>query len=159
MRKSNWEPISLRWNKSPFPILSRPVPFSSLQFFGQEKRRKMSGSFLRNGGRRAYQFLFDRRSISPLSYPHHRSYVRSNLLSSKFRDSSSTTSHITPPIVLPSSSRSSVSSSVTRNGFVGWYLGMIEARPVLTKSLTACAIFTAADISSQVQNWPFCYKK
>lgn len=31
-----------------------------------------------------------------------------------------------------------------------WYLRMIEARPVLTKSVTAGAIFTAADVSSQM---------
>ena len=108
----------------------------------------MSGSFLRNGGRRAYQFLLERDSVSSLWKPHPRSF-RSNLLSSKFRDSSA--SHIIPPTLLPSASCSSVSSSVTRNGFVGWYLGMIQARPVLTKSLTAGAIFTAADISSQVR--------
>ena len=35
-------------------------------------------------------------------------------------------------------------------GVVGWYLGLLDARPVLTKSVTAAAIFTAADLSSQV---------
>lgn len=35
-------------------------------------------------------------------------------------------------------------------GFVIWYLGMIESRPVLTKSITASLIFTVADLSSQV---------
>jgi protein Mpv17 len=36
-------------------------------------------------------------------------------------------------------------------GFVGWYLGLIEARPVLTKAVTAATIFTAADLTSQVR--------
>ncbi|CAD6267740.1 unnamed protein product [Miscanthus lutarioriparius] len=35
-------------------------------------------------------------------------------------------------------------------GVVGWYLGLLDARPVLTKSVTAAAIFTAADLSSQM---------
>jgi protein Mpv17 len=35
-------------------------------------------------------------------------------------------------------------------GVVGWYLGVLDARPVLTKSVTAAAIFTVADLSSQV---------
>ncbi|KAG2277973.1 hypothetical protein Bca52824_060528 [Brassica carinata] len=44
---------------------------------------------------------------------------------------------------LPSSSSS---SSV---GFVGWYLGMVKSRPVLTKSVTSSLIYIAADLSSQ----------
>ncbi|AQK78674.1 PXMP2/4 family protein 4 [Zea mays] len=35
-------------------------------------------------------------------------------------------------------------------GVVGWYLGLLDARPVLTKSVTAAVIFTAADVSSQM---------
>ncbi|MQM14021.1 hypothetical protein Taro_046949, partial [Colocasia esculenta] len=34
-------------------------------------------------------------------------------------------------------------------GFVSWYLGMLDARPVLTKSVTAGVIFIAADLSAQ----------
>ncbi|ESQ51078.1 hypothetical protein EUTSA_v10022822mg [Eutrema salsugineum] len=44
------------------------------------------------------------------------------------------------------SSSSSSSSSV---GFVGWYLGMVKSRPVLTKSVTSSLIYIAADLSSQ----------
>ncbi|XP_047047586.1 PXMP2/4 family protein 4-like [Lolium rigidum] len=36
------------------------------------------------------------------------------------------------------------------SGVVAWYLGSIEARPVLTKSITAAAIFTVADLTSQM---------
>ncbi|KAJ4876812.1 Peroxisomal membrane 22 kDa (Mpv17/PMP22) family protein [Raphanus sativus] len=38
------------------------------------------------------------------------------------------------------------SSSV---GIVGWYLGMVKSRPVLTKGVTSCLIYIAADLSSQ----------
>lgn len=40
----------------------------------------------------------------------------------------------------------------SRNGLVGWYLDMIKARPILTKSITSAIIYTVADYSSQV--WP-----
>ncbi|CAH8361912.1 unnamed protein product [Eruca vesicaria subsp. sativa] len=43
-------------------------------------------------------------------------------------------------------SSSSSSSSV---GFVGWYLGMVKSRPVLTKGTTSSLIYIAADLSSQ----------
>ncbi|KAM1453630.1 hypothetical protein ACFXTH_003189 [Malus domestica] len=49
-----------------------------------------------------------------------------------------------------SSSKSSVEApSASKLGFVGWYLGMIQSRPILTKSVTAALIYTAADLSSQ----------
>lgn len=55
---------------------------------------------------------------------------------------------------LPAPAFSSVaflaSSSWARSGFVNWYLGVLAARPVLTKSLTAAAITVAADLFSQV---------
>ena len=41
-------------------------------------------------------------------------------------------------------------SWISNNGFVGWYLGMIKNRPVLTKSVTCSLIYIAADLSSQV---------
>ncbi|XP_047050313.1 PXMP2/4 family protein 4-like [Lolium rigidum] len=40
------------------------------------------------------------------------------------------------------------------SGVVAWYLGSIEARPVLTKSITAAAIFTVADLTSQMITLP-----
>lgn len=48
------------------------------------------------------------------------------------------------------------SSTPSRNGLglgpglVGWYLGMIKSRPVLTKSVTSSLIYIAADLTSQV---------
>ncbi|XP_010437706.1 PREDICTED: PXMP2/4 family protein 4-like [Camelina sativa] len=46
-------------------------------------------------------------------------------------------------------SSSSSSSAVSTAGFIGWYLGMVKSRPVLTKSVTSSLIYIAADLSSQ----------
>ncbi|KAL8264685.1 hypothetical protein R6Q59_022815 [Mikania micrantha] len=40
-------------------------------------------------------------------------------------------------------------ASMTNGGPIWWYLGMIKARPILTKSVTSAIIFTAADLTSQ----------
>lgn len=116
--------------------------------------------FLRSSGRQAHALLLRRlRPLHPhggLSNPSStaaRPYVRSRLLSSKFKEpTSSGVSSASTPVYSPSlsSSAAAASSSYARIGFVSWYLGMIEARPVLTKSLTAGSIFTAADLTSQV---------
>ncbi|KAK8958887.1 hypothetical protein KSP40_PGU009031 [Platanthera guangdongensis] len=106
----------------------------------------MSGSFLRSGGLRAREVLC--RCRSPLASGgavpvalRPRAFVSSIPAAAKFvRDSSS---HLSP------AASAFISSTASRNGFVSWYLGMIETRPILTKSLTAGAIFTAADISAQ----------
>ncbi|XP_075520826.1 protein SYM1-like [Primulina tabacum] len=47
------------------------------------------------------------------------------------------------------SSRASSSPSTSKLGFVGWYLGMVQTRPIVTKSVTSSFIYTAADLSSQ----------
>lgn len=44
----------------------------------------------------------------------------------------------------------STTSSKSKNGLVGWYLGLIKSRPILTKAVTSGIIYTAADFSSQV---------
>ena len=51
------------------------------------------------------------------------------------------------------SSSSSSSFSSSKIGLVGWYLGLIKSRPVLTKSITSSLIYIAADLSSQVMNF------
>lgn len=43
-------------------------------------------------------------------------------------------------------------SSITNSGLVGWYLGMIKTRPILTKSITSALIYTAADLTSQTMS-------
>ncbi|KAH7523716.1 hypothetical protein FEM48_Zijuj06G0041200 [Ziziphus jujuba var. spinosa] len=48
----------------------------------------------------------------------------------------------------PTSSPSSTSNSNT--GFVGWYLGKLQSRPIITKSISSSLIYAAADITSQM---------
>lgn len=47
-------------------------------------------------------------------------------------------------------SYSSSSSSNSRKGFLAWYLGMLDSRPILTKSISSALIYAAADSTSQV---------
>ena len=59
---------------------------------------------------------------------------------------------ISPSLFCSSSSSASfTTSSLSKVGFVGWYLGMVKSRPILTKSITCSLIYTAADLSSQVR--------
>ncbi|KAL6643621.1 hypothetical protein ACP70R_018387 [Stipagrostis hirtigluma subsp. patula] len=82
------------------------------------------------------------------------SHLRSHLISSKppHRQPppapSPVTSSRVAPTVAPTSRRTGAVGAGA--GVVGWYLGLLEARPVLTKSVTAATIFTAADLSSQM---------
>ncbi|KAG6510993.1 hypothetical protein ZIOFF_029042 [Zingiber officinale] len=55
--------------------------------------------------------------------------------------------HLAPAL---SSAAFFASSSWARSGFVNWYLGVLSARPILTKSLTAAATTVAADLFSQI---------
>ncbi|KAE9589355.1 hypothetical protein Lal_00000496 [Lupinus albus] len=66
-----------------------------------------------------------------------REYETSPMFSSSFCFSSS------------SSSATAAATSISKVGFVGWYLGMIKSWPILTKSFTSAFIYTAADLSSQ----------
>ncbi|KAF8406226.1 hypothetical protein HHK36_008311 [Tetracentron sinense] len=113
----------------------------------------MSGRFLKNGGKSCINRLLERRSMadfcSSTEIPiltkqrHLRAYARSPLLFKKIKDSG----------ISPSLSSSSPSLS-SKTGFIGWYLGMIECRPVLTKSITSALIYTLADLSSQLITQP-----
>ncbi|XP_068657221.1 uncharacterized protein [Aristolochia californica] len=106
----------------------------------------MSAGFLRNGGRVCCRLgVLYRNSLLPdsslLARQSRRPCARSSVVNAKsgrWEFSSSTSSFC------------SSSASSARNGFVSWYLGMIESRPVLTKSITAGIIFTVADVSSQM---------
>ncbi|KAK9715837.1 hypothetical protein RND81_06G192900 [Saponaria officinalis] len=51
--------------------------------------------------------------------------------------------------VSSSSSKKSVGRVLSKVGFVGWYLGMIKSRPIVTKSLTSSLIYVVADFTSQ----------
>ncbi|KAK7269910.1 hypothetical protein RIF29_22713 [Crotalaria pallida] len=64
-----------------------------------------------------------------------------SMFSSSFCSSSSSTSTATA---------TAAATSISKVGFVGWYLGMVKSRPILTKSVTSALIYTAADLSSQI---------
>ncbi|XP_072973943.1 uncharacterized protein [Typha angustifolia] len=108
---------------------------------------------MRGGGERARALLLHHSLRARLSNPfppYQETYIRSHLLSSKSKNPSSSSIYSSSICSSSSSSSSTTTTSSTRNGLVGWYLRMIESRPVLTKSLTAGAIFTAADVSCQM---------
>lgn len=50
----------------------------------------------------------------------------------------------------PAMFSSSAGTTSSKVGLVGWYLGMVKSRPIVTKSVTCALIYTAADFSSQV---------
>ncbi|CAH1450453.1 unnamed protein product [Lactuca virosa] len=54
-------------------------------------------------------------------------------------------------VPFPTTNTQSVSrfSSISKSAFIGWYLGLIKTRPILTKSITSALIYTASDLSSQ----------
>ncbi|MCD7448431.1 hypothetical protein HAX54_041922 [Datura stramonium] len=53
------------------------------------------------------------------------------------------------PNFLRKSSPSSPSSK-TQMGFLAWYLGALESRPIITKSISSAIIYAAADVTSQM---------
>uniref|UniRef100_A0A0D9XZQ1 Uncharacterized protein n=1 Tax=Leersia perrieri TaxID=77586 RepID=A0A0D9XZQ1_9ORYZ len=108
---------------------------------------------LHAGGR--HLLLPLRRVPQPQPWTHARSHLISSASKPKTPPPPSPPPLPPPPVVAPSSAAAFVPPSSRRGGAVGagvvaWYLGSIEARPVLTKSVTAAAIFTVADLSSQM---------
>ncbi|KAG4998455.1 hypothetical protein AAZX31_10G246100 [Glycine max] len=105
----------------------------------------MSSAFLMNPAKIPHammqrQFMLVNRAIHPIKTPsfHFLKKPRQYGISSSFCSSSSS-----------SSSSSSAAISISKVGFVGWYLGMIKSWPILTKSVTSSLIYIAADLSSQ----------
>ncbi|KAI3675341.1 hypothetical protein L1987_84930 [Smallanthus sonchifolius] len=110
----------------------------------------MSAFFLKNGTKAHLHInaLWKRQSISnsfgaPITRPHFQqpkaSYSRFTQRKLKDMDFS-----------LPFGTTNSKGfSSVSNNGVVDWYLGLIKTRPILTKSITSAFIYTSADLSSQ----------
>ncbi|KAM3289634.1 PXMP2/4 family protein 4 [Capsicum chacoense] len=47
-------------------------------------------------------------------------------------------------------SSSSSSSSKSQVGLLGWYLGALESRPIITKSISSAIIYAASDVTSQI---------
>ena len=65
---------------------------------------------------------------------------------------------VSPSLFSSAFSSSSTSAAAKEVGIIGWYLGMVKCRPILTKSVTSALIYTAADLSSQVNGkiFQFC---
>ncbi|KAI3834519.1 hypothetical protein MKW92_015095 [Papaver armeniacum] len=124
----------------------------------------MSGSFLRSRSKSCLQKLLERRSIFTIEngvsssssssslQQQSRSFYRSPIVYRKIKESGfCSPSTLSSSFCSSSSSSSSSSSAVsTKNGIIGWYLGLIESRPILTKSITSALIYTASDLSSQM---------
>ncbi|XP_074280654.1 uncharacterized protein LOC141605684 [Silene latifolia] len=84
-----------------------------------------------------------------LIYNHQHHYAKHySRFSNFFRKSSEKHVNVPTPFLLDTP-LSRFSSSFSRIGFVGWYLGLINSRPILTKSLTSSLIYVAADLTSQ----------
>ncbi|CAL9222923.1 unnamed protein product [Arabidopsis halleri] len=90
-----------------------------------------------------------RRNVAAETYPfaktvfaQSRPYFRSRQLLGRAKETG-----VSPSPSLGFSSSSS--ASISKFGFVGWYLGMVKSRPVVTKSITCSLIYIAADLSSQ----------
>ncbi|EOA31268.1 hypothetical protein CARUB_v10014441mg [Capsella rubella] len=103
----------------------------------------MSGALLRNVAADTARLIW-RSNAAAETYPfaktglsQSRPYFRSRQLQGRAKETE----------VSPSSSSSS--ASISKVWFVGWYLGMVKSRPVLTKSVTSSLIYIAADLSSQ----------
>ncbi|CAN4095341.1 unnamed protein product [Withania somnifera] len=45
---------------------------------------------------------------------------------------------------------SSAAKTKTQVGFLGWYLGALASRPIITKSISSALIYAAADVTSQM---------
>lgn len=132
--------------------LATPSPFAGHRIRRRRRRRRvgravaagvkttMAGALLRSGGAR---LLFHDRPSTPrlLRLPEQPRTPPPSLLLPFLKQGLSRFSSApvgpSPPLA-------------KRNGLVSWYLGLLEARPVLTKGATAGFIFTAADVSSQV---------
>jgi len=75
--------------------------------------------------------------------------------SNGFKRSKECNNELSPSSLLTSSfSSKAENAAFYKIGFIGWYLGMVKSRPILTKSATSSLIYIAADLSSQVNVEP-----
>ncbi|GMI91098.1 hypothetical protein HRI_002779100 [Hibiscus trionum] len=82
---------------------------------------------------------------------HGKSFNESPLTSQRWRLYSFSSPHkVTSFKGSPSLRSFSTSSSSSKVGLLGWYLGKLESNPVITKSITTSIIFAAADFTSQM---------
>ncbi|KAJ0441790.1 hypothetical protein HanRHA438_Chr16g0749811 [Helianthus annuus] len=113
----------------------------------------MSASFLKNSSKKAYLYvhtLWKTQSISnsigaPITRPH---FHQSHASYSRFPQRKVKEMEFSVPLATAATSSKGF-SSISNNALIGWYLGMVKTRPILTKSVTSAFIYTAADLSSQ----------
>jgi len=120
---------------------------------------KMSGSFMRNS---TIPRLLRAHTITNITDPAAtaaHSVFRQQQQSRKayfgfsngFKRSKECNNELSPSSLLTSSfSSKAENAAFYKIGFIGWYLGMVKSRPILTKSATSSLIYIAADLSSQV---------
>ncbi|XP_073281492.1 uncharacterized protein [Primulina huaijiensis] len=84
---------------------------------------------------RRFYGIYNRQCHSPSQL-----HQRTNISGSPFRISS----HF---VIL--CKRYSSKSANSNMGLLAWYLGMLESRPILTKSISSAIIYAAADVTSQ----------
>ncbi|KAK4707173.1 hypothetical protein R3W88_033312 [Solanum pinnatisectum] len=90
-------------------------------------------------------------SISESNFVSH--YQQCRVYSGRSMNTSATKISKTHFLSFPFSIRKSTPSSAsakTRIGFLAWYLGALESRPIITKSISSAVIFAAADVTSQM---------
>ncbi|KAL8238320.1 hypothetical protein R6Q59_019401 [Mikania micrantha] len=110
----------------------------------------MSASFLKNANKAhlCINSLWKRRSISvsigpTITRPH---FEQSRASYSRFSQRKLKEMEFSAPFA---GTNTKGFFSTSNNGLVGWYLGLIKTRPILTKSITSAFIYTASDLSSQ----------
>ncbi|XP_073046498.1 uncharacterized protein [Primulina eburnea] len=84
---------------------------------------------------RRFYGIYNRQCHSPSEL-----HQRTNISGSPFRISS---------YFVISCKRYSSKSANSNMGLLAWYLGMLESRPILTKSISSAIIYAAADVTSQ----------
>ncbi|XP_057464848.1 uncharacterized protein LOC130754627 [Actinidia eriantha] len=119
----------------------------------------MSAGFLRNGGKSYHSIhsLLQRHSIAdsiraPIVRRRPHQQQQSKAYDGRFPHSiyrKIREFEFSSPSTFFSSPFSSTAVSSQKVGLVGWYLGMVKSRPILTKSITSALIYTTADLSSQ----------
>ncbi|KVI01909.1 protein SYM1-like [Cynara cardunculus var. scolymus] len=129
-----------------------PPNFWKPSFTNQHFSIKMNASVLRIGNK-AHYHIWMRHSLSDsLGVQQHLQH--SNAFYSRFPGRRATEMGFSVPVraLTTKTNGRTMSSSITNSGFVGWYLGMIKTRPILTKSITSALIYTAADLTSQTMS-------
>lgn len=92
----------------------------------------------------------DAQKLKAHQHQHHPQHNHHSLLLGKFTHNSTNNAYFRQHLYRSYSSSSSSEPQSKFGGFLKWYLGMLQTRPFLTKSVSSSLIFAAADITSQV---------